>query len=72
MAGFSLVLFGLVFLIRGIFRIIKPAKSTMYITWKNKFDSEPNEAYMRSIKNSGITYLMLGAILLVCGVLIIL
>lgn len=72
MAGFSLILFGIVFLIRGVFRILKPTKSTMYITWKNKFDSEPNEAYLRSIKHSGITYLLIGTILLGCGALIIL
>lgn len=70
MSGLLLVALGILFLIRGYLRIKKPTWGSMYKAWTIKFDTEPSEAYIQTIRHSGAPYLLGGAILLVCGLLI--
>lgn len=71
MSGFFLSLLAIIFLIRGCLRIYKPTRGSLYKAWKVKFDSEPSDEYIKSIKFSGISYITLGSILLACGLFII-
>lgn len=72
MSGYILMLFGAVFIIRGLMRVYRPAASSMYKAWKLKYDSEPNADYKRMVSTSGWVYVVLGSVLLVFGTLILL
>ncbi|MGC6588630.1 DUF6199 family natural product biosynthesis protein [Paenibacillus sp. Dod16] len=67
-----LILFAVVFLVRGVLRIRKPTWGSLYRIWKVKYESEPSSDYIQYIKSSGLLLLVLGSILLVAGILIVL
>ncbi|WP_442953938.1 DUF6199 family natural product biosynthesis protein [Paenibacillus sp. JZ16] len=67
-----LILFAVVFLVRGVLRIRKPTWGSLYRIWKVKYESEPSSDYIQYIKSSGLLLLVLGSILFVAGILIVL
>lgn len=71
MSGFVLIVFAVVFLIRGLLRIRKPTWGSLYRIWRIKYESEPGSDYIQYIKSSGLPLLILGSILFVAGILVI-
>jgi hypothetical protein len=57
MSGFVLILFAVVFLIRGLLRICKPTRGSLYRIWKIKYESEPSSDYIQYIKSSGLLWI---------------
>ncbi|WP_430205710.1 DUF6199 family natural product biosynthesis protein [Paenibacillus lautus] len=70
MSGFTLILFAVVFLIRGLLRIRKPTWGSFYKSWKVNHESEPSSDYIQYIKSSGLLWIVLGALFLVLGILL--
>jgi hypothetical protein len=70
MSGFTLILFAVVFLVRGLLRIRKPTWGSLYKSWQVKRESEPSSDYIQYIKSSGLPWIVLGSFFLVLGILL--